>query len=150
VETPAMLAATADTLRRMPGVAAATMLSLTSVSTDQTKVSPTSSCYLTAPGGRFRTQAFKEMLASIDSNAIRLRTALGLADIDSGTVRVVTDANICTKVTEAIDAAPHDAPRPAVYLVLRAGPRYVAFDPLGRSHALFLVDTTFRFRNLLP
>ena len=148
-ETPSALALATETLRSMPGVAGATTLALKSVG-DQNAGASTSSCYDGDPGGRFRTQVIKEMLASANPAEVSFRGSLGLGGVDSASVRVVTDQTVCAKVREAVDAASRTALPPVTLLVLRAGPRYVAFDPLGLTHAMFVVDTAFRFRSIVP
>jgi hypothetical protein len=149
VETPDALAATADALRAMPGVAGATTLAMKSLG-DQPPGTSSSACFDDPPGGRLRTQAFKEMLASADQGEIAFRNSLGLGGVDSGAVRIVHDSGICSRVKAAVDGASHTDLSSLVFLVLRAGPRYVAFDPTGFTHALFIVDTTFRFRSIVP
>lgn len=150
------LDAAADVVRHMPGVASAQTLALhrTDIADAPpagagSSGAPESSCADGSTGGRLRIDAVKEMLASRDSGEIGLMNDLGLGGVDSSAVQVVRDVGVCARVASAILRAAHFELTHSPYLVLRAGPRYVAFDPRGYHRAFFLVDTTFSFRTVL-
>ena len=151
-ETVDALIAATNTLRAMPAVAVATTIGVKrpALSSDESLPGGEPSCYLRNANGGFRVQAFKEMLVASGSDEVRLRTALGLAGTDTSDVVVVDDPGICGKVIRAVNDAAHMEHAATAMVVLRAGPRYVAFDPLGLTRALFFVDTTFHFRNIVP
>ena len=149
-----MLDAAADVVRHMPGVASAQTLSLHR--TDVADAPPAAasgpaetSCADGSTGGLLRIDAVKEMLASRDAGEIRLMNDLGLGGVDSSAVQVVDDVGVCARVASAILRAAHFELTDSPYVVLRAGPRYVAFDPRGYNRAFFLVDSTFSFRTVL-
>lgn len=142
------LEAAADALRHMPGVSSAQTLALRRA--DAPAVGDAKGvCAGAADGGELRIAAFKEMIASHDADERMLMNGLDLSGVDSSAVHVVNDAGVCGRVAAAIESAAHFAPAGASFLVLRAGPRYVAFDPSGVNRAFFLVDTSFVFRTVL-
>ena len=142
------LDAAADALRHMPGVSSAQTLALRRA--DAPAVGDTrGACAGAAEGGELRIAALKEMIASRDANEMMLMNGLDLSGLDSSAVHVVTDAGVCSRVAAAIESAAHFAPAGLPFLVLRAGPRYVAFDPSGANRSFFLVDTSFIFRTVL-
>lgn len=97
--------------------------------------------------GQIRLQDIKEQLASSDTGSVLWRRGFGLTGVDSASVFVVTDTLVCTRVTHAVDSASARPPATDQYpLVLKAGPRYIAFDEAG--YGTTLVDTTFAYRQL--
>lgn len=95
--------------------------------------------------GSMRFQTLKESLASTDSDAVLYRQGVGLLGVDSGSVFVVSDTIVCTAVTSAADAAFRSSIRNGPFAVVRAGPRYVAFEPEAEPQPVFYVDTNFVF-----
>ncbi len=146
-ESVSALDAAADALRHMPGVSAAQTLALHAA--DATETDGNEACAGVADGGELRIAALKEMMASHDSDEVAMVGDLGLGGVDSSAVQVVANAHVCGRVAAAIESAAHFAPAGFPFLVLRAGPRYVAFDPSGINRSFFLVDTTFVFRTEL-
>ncbi len=142
------LDAAADALRHMPGVASAQTLALRRADAPAVRDAK-GACAGTVDGGELRIAALKEMVASHAADEVSLMNGLGLSGLDSSAVHVVTDAAVCGRVAAAIESAAHFAPAGLPLLVLRAGPRYVAFDPSGINRSFFLVDTSFVFRTVL-
>lgn len=152
-ESVEALDAAADAVRRMPGVASAQTLALHRADAAEPppngRSAPMSVCADGSSGGWLRIDAVKEMLASRDTDEQTLMADIGLAGVDSSAIRVVNDAAVCGRVASAIELGTHMPPLGSPYLVLRAGPRYVAFDPRGFDRSFFLVDTGFVFRTVL-
>ncbi len=143
------LDAAADALRHMPGVSSAQTLALRSAASAPAADPSHGACANTAEGGELRIAALKEMMSSRDADELAMLNRLGLAGLDSSAVHVVTDAGVCGRVAAAVESAAHFTPAGSPFLVLRAGPRYVAFDPSGINRSFFLVDTSFVFRTVL-
>jgi hypothetical protein len=148
-ESVSALDAAADAMRHMPGVSSAQTLALRRVDAEVPEDAGTMACATTASGGMIRVEAVKEMLASRAAADVAMMTRLGLSGVDSNTVHVESDDRVCRRVAAAIEGAVHFAPDGVPFLVLRAGPRYVAFDPSGANRSFFLVDTAFVFRTIL-
>jgi hypothetical protein len=110
----------------------------------------TLACRTPGPEGEPRILNVKELVASSDSGTVLLRKAVGTEGVDSAAVSVVTDETVCTAVTRAIDQAFRVAPSTEAYLVLRVGPRYVAFHPLGERQSLYFVDLNYVFKDVVP
>lgn len=67
--------------------------------------------------------------------------------MDSSAVLVVSDSLACTRVTYAVDSGLSHPPQGAPsMIVLRVGPRYIAFAEFG--YGTFYVDTTFTYKEL--
>ncbi len=145
--TVSALDAAAAAMRQMPGVASAQTLALRRAAAPAPAAA--SACADGDSGGAIRIAALKEMVASHDAGDRRLVDGLGLAGVDSSQVRIVQDPAVCGRVAAAIRAAVHFTPDGVPFLVLRAGGRYVAFDPSGMNRSYFLVDTAFVFRKIL-
>jgi hypothetical protein len=92
----------------------------------------------------------KEMLSATAPSAVALRSKVGLSGVDSASILVVADSTVCTAVTHVIDSATHSSPSTESYLVLRAGPRYVAFPHRQDQQSLYFVDTNFVFKSVIP
>jgi hypothetical protein len=107
-------------------------------------------CRSAGPESAIRITALKETLVRSDSDAVRYRTAVGTDGVDSASVTVVTDSTVCTAVTRSIEQAFHLGPRNDAFLVLRVGPRYVAFHPLSLEQSLFYVDLNYVFKSFVP
>jgi hypothetical protein len=147
-ESVAALDAAADEMRHMPGVESAQTLALRRADAGEAPRASTA-CGATADGGGLRVAAIKEMLASRDARQVATVNGLGLGGVDSAEVRVVTDRTVCARVTDAIRVGAHFTPDGAPFLILSAGPRYVAFDPTGMNRSLFVVDAAFVLRRVL-
>jgi hypothetical protein len=104
-------------------------------------------CLSSGSVGQIRLQDIKENLASSDTESVLWRRGFGLTGVDSASVFVVTDTLVCTRVTHAVDSAfSQPAAMNQYLLVLKAGPRYIAFDEAG--YGTNFVDTTFTYRQL--
>ena len=147
-ESVSALDAAVDALRHMPGVSSAQTLALRRAAASA-EAGVGGACAGAGDGGELRIAALKEMIASQDADEMAVTTGLGLQGVDSSAVHVVTDGGVCGRVAAAIESAAHFAPAGVPFLVLRAGPRYVAFDPSGINRSFFLVDTSFVFRTVL-
>lgn len=147
-ESVGALDAAADALRHMPGVASAQTLALRQAAAPAA-ARARGACAGAGDGGGLRIAALKEMIASRDAGDRATTNGLGLGGVDSSAVHVVTDAAVCGRVAAAIESGAHFAPAGYPFVVLRAGPRYVAFDPSGINRSFFLVDTSFIFRTVL-
>jgi hypothetical protein len=146
------LDAMAAALRQMPGVRSAQALAIRGV--DPPAALPTvaersAGCADATDGGWLRIAAIKEIVSSPGADQQHLALRLGLAGVDSGAVRVEQDDAVCARVAAAIREGAHFSLNGMPYLVLRAGPRYIAFDPSGLNRSFFVVDTTFVFRTVV-
>lgn len=66
----------------------------------------TATCIATADPASLRLRTYlRALVASSDSGAVDMRTAIGLATVDSTTVSVVTDAKKCPKILAGTNAA---------------------------------------------
>ena len=151
-ESVSALDAAADAMRHMPGVSSAQTLALRPADATETTAASDAAgaaCAGAANGGELRIAALKEMIASREADQVAMMNGLGLGGVDSSAVHVVTDAGVCRRVAGVIESAVHFAPDGVPFLVLSAGPRYVAFDPNGINRSFFLVDTAFVFRTVL-
>jgi hypothetical protein len=149
-ESVSALDAAADAMRHMPGVSSAQTLALRQATAADASVAPSgSACADGSSGGWLRVAAMKEMIASRNADEVHLVNAAGLAGVDTSTVQVVADGAVCGRVAAAIKSGASVTLDGTPFLVLRAGPRYVAFDPRGINRAFFLVDTSFVFRTVL-
>jgi hypothetical protein len=150
-ESVSALDAAADALRHMPGVMSAQTLALRQA--DAAAPAPvaagTAACADGNSGGWLRVAALKEMIASTDPQEVQLVNGLGLGGVDTSAVQVVNDGAVCGRVAAAVAAGARFTNDGAPLLVLRAGARYVAFDPRGLNRSFFLVDTSFVFRTVL-
>ena len=106
-------------------------------------------CRTSTTNGDMQIQAVKEMLTRSDSGSILLRNVLGLNGVDSSTVATITNSTICTSMTQAVDSALGVTPSTRAYLVIRAGPRYVAMEPDGPDQFFVYADTTYTVRNII-
>lgn len=107
------------------------------------------SCLRADASSLTRIQAIKYNLAASDTQSVSWRVGSGLVGVDSGIVIVVADSTVCTRVTHVVDSVLGPMPSVAADLVvLRVGPRYIAFEPEGSS--MFFLDTTFVFTGLMP
>lgn len=145
------LDAAASALARMPGVKSAQPLAVRSASV---QMAPSSAdrgagCADGSTGGMLRIEALKEMLASPDPTNQGIADALGLTGVDTNSIKVVDDGLTCARVASAIRQGARFSLEGSPFLVLRAGPRYVAFDPRGFDRSFFVVDTSFVFRRVL-
>lgn len=150
-ESVSALDAAADAARRMPGVASAQTLALRQADAPQAPDAATaaSSCADGNSGGWLRVAALKEMMASREPGEVQMVNGLGLGGVDTSVVRIVNNGAVCARVTAAIAQGAHVTLSHTPFLVLHAGARYVAFDPLGINRSFFLVDTSFVFRTVL-
>ena len=150
-ESVSALDAAADAVQHMPGVASAQTLALRQADAAQTPDAATvaSSCADGDSGGRLRVAALKEMMVSRELNEVQLVNGLGLGGVDTNAVRIVNNGTVCARVAAAIAEGAHVILPNTPFLVLHAGARYVAFDPLGINRSFFFVDTSFVFRTIL-
>ena len=151
-ETVSALDAAADALRHMPGVTSAQTLALREADAAQAPAAPdgtAAACADGDTGGLLRVAALKEMMASAEPTEVRLVNSLGLGGVDTSTVRLVSDGAVCGRVAAAVAAGARFTLANSPLLVVRAGARYVAFDPSGVNRSFFLVDTGFVFRTVL-
>jgi hypothetical protein len=152
-ESVSALDAAADAMRHMPGVMSAQTLALRSADAaeapDAGATGDVASCADGRSGGSLRIAAVREMVSSRDPRESRLMNGIGLGNLDSADVHVVRDGAVCARVAAAIRSAARFTPDGAPFLVLSAGPRYVAFDPTGVNRWYFIVDTSFVFRTVL-
>lgn len=99
--------------------------------------------------GLLRIADLKHHVVASDSGSILYRNGFGIAGVDTGMVRVVSDTLVCTRITQAVDSAFSSPLAPTPYLVVvRAGPRYVAFGMSGSSY--YFLDTTFVVKDVVP
>ena len=78
--------------------------------------------------GLLRIADLKESIVAGDSGAILYRNGFGIAGVDTGTVRAVTDTLVCTRVTQTVDSA--------------------FSSPLATT--FYFLDTTFAMRFVVP
>jgi hypothetical protein len=150
-ESVSALDAAADALRHMPGVMSAQTLALrqADAAAQPPVAAGAASCADGNSGGWLRVAALKEMIASAEPDEVHLVNSLGLGGLDTSAVKVVNDPTVCGRVAAAVASGARYTANGAPLLVLHAGARYVAFDPLGLNRSFFLVDTSFVFRTVL-
>lgn len=96
-----------------------------------------------------RIADLKHDIVATDTSSVLFRNGFGVAGVDTSTIQAVTDTSICTRVTQVVDSAFSSAPATSAYLVvLRVGPRYVAFGTTGSSQ--YFLDTTFALKEVVP
>lgn len=96
-----------------------------------------------------RIANLKHDIVASDSSSILFRNGFGVAGVDTSTIQAVTDTSICTRVTQVVDSAFASPPATTPYLiVLRVGPRYVAYGVSGSSQ--YFLDTTFALKEVVP
>ena len=91
----------------------------------------------------------KGTLSSSNDVVVEYMSGLGFAGVDPSSVRPVTDARTCGRVSNAVSAyLQRGAPMSDLYVV-RVGPRYVALDQ-GATHApQFVLTRKFEVTNYL-
>jgi hypothetical protein len=77
------------------------------------------------------------------------RNFVGMAGVDSAALVVVTDTLVCTRVSQVVDSVfGHPTPTTPFLVVLRGGPRYVAFP--SNKDGFFYLDTNFVYKHFAP
>ena len=95
---------------------------------------------------------FRTMLADSDSVRVDYRDSLGISGVSPRSVETVTDAAVCTAVTNAVRAYMHQSTaRTGNLYVLRVGSRYLAIDPTSEDAAQWILTRDFVVQKyLLP
>lgn len=86
----------------------------------------------------------KAILADTDSVRVAYRASLGLSGVSADSVMAVSDAAVCTSVTAAVDSyMKKDSSSAENLYVVKAGPRYVAFDSHGEDPSQYVLTLAF-------
>ena len=96
----------------------------------------------TATGAK-HAAAVKAVLTSTNPDYIAYAQAMGVTGVTASDIVTETSASVCTAVTDAIAARLHRSPPTSNYLILRAGPRFVAMDPAGEDSMLIFVSSVY-------
>jgi hypothetical protein len=103
-----------------------------------------SSCGVVGTGdGASRLQSLKETLMEPDTVSVLYRQDFGLVGIDSSAVQIVTDTTVCSAVTAVIDSKYKVPIRSGPLVVLKVGPRYLAYKAEGGDTATFFLDLNY-------
>lgn len=96
-------------------------------------------------------QVFKQRLAATDTAAVLFRVGFGLTGVDSAAVTVVTDTAVCSRVTASIDSAFADSTHSGPFVVIQAGPYYIAYEANAEPQSMYYVDrATYAYRKFTP
>jgi hypothetical protein len=104
-------------------------------------------CLTPGTEGQARIQDIKVDLVATDTSAVLWRNGFGVAGVDSGSVLLISDSLVCTRVTYAVDSGlSQPLQGTSSMIVLKLGPRYIAFAE--SRYGTFYVDTTFTYKEL--
>lgn len=101
------------------------------------------SCAVATTLGATHAAAVKAVLTSANPDYIAYAQAMGVTGVTSADIVTETNATVCTAVTDAIVARIGGGPATSNYLILRAGPRFVAMDPTGKASVLYFVSNAY-------
>lgn len=92
------------------------------------------SCATPSQASLGAVEDLKGTLVSTNEVVVEYMNGLGFAGVDSGSVRPVTDAGTCGRVSGAVASYLRRGTPMSDLYVVRVGPRYVALDQ-GATHA---------------
>jgi hypothetical protein len=101
------------------------------------------SCATATTLGATHADAVKAVLTSTNPDYIAYAQAMGVTGVTSADIVTETNPIVCSAVTDAIVARIGGGPATSNYLILRAGPRFVAMDPAGKASVLYFVSSNY-------